>query len=662
MLPIRSTHAAVLALLVLGAALPPVPAGGAGMAVPAGIPDRLEALTQVAKSEGTVAVIVQFDQFGPPLPTLPPAARQTRLLDIRGKADRLLADLQGWGRIENVKKFDFTPQLALHVDERTLAVLAHHPLVVGIVPDQLKAPTLAQTIPLLQVDTHAWSGGWTGSGQTVAILDSGVDRTHPFLVGKVVSEACYSTTQSGGGRWRSSSLCPDGTQWSYEPGSGANCTGISGCDHGTHVAGIAAGRDPGSSQATGFSGVAPDAALVAIQVFSRFDSSYYCGAGGVCILSWDSDQLAALQRVLALKLDGYHIASVNMSLGGGRYYAYCDDDPLKPTIDDLRAAGIAVAIASGNNGYRDSISAPACISSAISVGSTCDGAGSYCAGGTDSVASYSNIAAFVSLLAPGSVVTSSVPGGGYASWHGTSMATPHVAGAWAVRKQQREQQGLSASVDEILAYFQLNGSLVNDTRSGALVSGMSRLRFAAETPGTPPPAQQFRLTILKEGSGTVASLDGAIDCGSTCSATLDSGALVTLRATADEGHAFTGWSGPCSGGGDCVVTVNADTEVTATFSVVSATTDVPQAPSDLRAKALPKQRIQLSWTDNAGDETRFEMQRSGDDGTSATIRLDANTTQTVDDALARGVTYTYTLAACNDFGCSATVGAAATAK
>lgn len=660
MIPIRLARAA-FALFVLAATPSQAHAAGAGPAVPVAMSARLEALSQVAEAEGTVPVIVQFEPFGPPFPTLPPAAQQARLLDIRDKGARLLADLQGWGRIENVKKFDYTPQLALHVDTRTLDVLAHHPLVVDIVQDRLKAPTLAQTIPLMQVDANAWAGGWTGSGQTVAILDSGVDKTHPFLASKVVSEACYSTTRSGGGLWQSSSLCPDGLQASVASGSGVNCSGISGCDHGTHVAGIAAGKDPGNAQSTGFSGVAPDASLVAIQVFSRFDSAYYCGGGGVCILSWDSDQLAALQRVLALSLSGYPIASVNMSLGGGRYYSSCDDDPLKPIIDDLRAAGIAVAIASGNNGYKDSISAPACISSAISVGSTCDGGGSYCSGGTDSVASYSNIASFVSLLAPGSAVTSSVPGGSYATWHGTSMATPHVAGAWAVRKQQNP----IASVDEVLGYFKNNGFLVNDTRSGGSVSGMSRLRFAPSGSGgepPPQPVQQFVLTVRKDGSGRVTGVNGALDCGSTCSVSLDSGAVATLQALPDDGHAFTGWSAPCSGDGDCVVTVNGDTEVTATFSPLPTASTAPQAPSNLRAKALPKQRIQVSWTDNSGDETRFELQRSGSDGSTAAIVLDANTTQTIDGPLKRGVSYTYELAACNDAGCSASVSASATAK
>jgi subtilisin family serine protease len=75
----------------------------------------------------------------------------------------------------------------------------------------------------------------------VAVLDTGVDKTHPFLSGKVVEEACYS---AGGN-------CPNGATSEVGSGAGVQCTyAAAACRHGTHVAGIAAGQ--GSS----FSGVA----------------------------------------------------------------------------------------------------------------------------------------------------------------------------------------------------------------------------------------------------------------------------------------------------------------------------------------------------------------------------------------------------------------------
>ena len=97
------------------------------------------------------------------------------------------------------------------------------------------------------------------------------------------------------------------------------------------------------------------------------------------------------------------------SVSGGRYASLCDyDEPaLKAAIDNLQSLGIPTIVASGNDGYKDALGAPACISSTISVGSTDDG--SY---GTlrDAVSSFSNSADFLDFLAPGQLIESSVPG------------------------------------------------------------------------------------------------------------------------------------------------------------------------------------------------------------------------------------------------------------
>jgi subtilisin family serine protease len=524
-------------------------AGGLGGG-PASRAEHIASLKGLAERNGEVALIVRFDEIGPPMPTLPPQAQEARIAAIAAVRERLLADLNGWGPLENVKRFEYTPHVALTTNARVIGVLEHHPLALEVVEDELSAPTLAETIPLIHANTAAWASGYTGAGQLVAILDSGVAKTHPFLLNKVVSEACYSTTST---TYKSTSLCPGG-QNSTASGSGVNCSGISGCDHGTHVAGIAAGKDAG----TGYSGVAKDAQVVAIQVFSRFDNPTYCGSSTPCILSFNSDQMLALQRVYALRTSAtpLAIASANMSLGGGKYTANCDTNSLKSYVDNLRSVGTAVAIATGNDGYTNAISAPACISTAISVGSTCDTSGSYCSG-VNAVAGYSNIASFVSLLAPGSIVTSSVPGGGYASWHGTSMATPHVAGAWALKKQQAP----TASVDSILADFRATGVTVNDTRTGGSVTGMKRIDFVA--PAT------YTLTVTHNGNGTVTSAPVGIDCGVTCAAPFAAATAVTLTAAPVNGYQFAGWGGACSGTESCVVTMNANASVSATFSLLT---------------------------------------------------------------------------------------------
>jgi subtilisin family serine protease len=184
-------------------------------------------------------------------------------------------------------------------------------------------------------------------------------------------------------------------------------------------------------------------------------------------LSYTSDQIKGLERVYALR-NTYKIAAINMSLGGGRHFTYCDSDSRKPIIDLLRGAGIATVIASGNDGFRDSVGAPSCISTAVTVGATDD---------ADNVASFSNIDDTVDFLAPGVNITSSIPiagGSAYATWNGTSMATPHVAGAFALFK------GLDslANVSELESRLAALSVQVDDNRSSGIQNDMDRIALA----------------------------------------------------------------------------------------------------------------------------------------------------------------------------------------
>ena len=391
-------------------------------------------------------------------------------------------------RLNKVKKFEFIPFVAFEADPAALQQLKSDEQIESLEEDALAAPTLAESTRQTGA-TNAWSMGFSGSGQTVAVLDTGVDKNHSFLSGKVVSEACYSTNYAAG---NATSVCPNGVN-SVETGSGVNCAStISGCSHGTHVAGIVAGRG------TSFSGVAKDANIIAIQVFSSVNDVTACGSSPVpCALSYTSDQLRALERVRVLS-GSMGIAAVNMSLGGGQYSANCDaqSPSTKSMIDTLRSLGIATVIASGNDGYTSAISAPACISSAISVGSIDDGSYSTITG---NVSSFSNSSQSLSLLAPGKYITSSVPNNAYAIYAGTSMATPHVAAAFAVLKQKKP----NASVTELLNALTSTGQSVTDSRN-SITKPAIKIDAALNALSTSTPTTRARLDFDGDGKSDVS--------------------------------------------------------------------------------------------------------------------------------------------------------------
>jgi len=361
---------------------------------------------------------------------------------IRNRAAAVLFQL-GNTRHTLYRIYRFIPYMALKASPRALAILQQSADVISI-EDDIPIPLPPVTggsrtkgggetgdstpdQPMLDVSTsvtgadNAWALGYTGAGWYVAILDTGIRSTHDFFAGKTIVEACYAKGEDG---TAGAGDCPDGTDSDSGPGAAAHyASSYSGYDHGTHVTGIAAGHS------ASLDGMAPDANIIAVQVFSRFTDCYSGTPGDQpCVMSWTSDQLAGLEHVYAIR-GTYSIAAVNMSLGGGQYSSACDGDSRKAAIDNLRAAGIATAIASGNDGYCEYVGAPACISSSIAVGASTD---------DDYEADFNNWHPTMQrIFAPGYNTYSSLASGdsAYGNKSGTSMATPHVTGAWALIKQ-----------------------------------------------------------------------------------------------------------------------------------------------------------------------------------------------------------------------------------
>ena len=325
--------------------------------------------------------------------------------------------------------FQHIPFAALEVGPQALLKLIESADVAGIEQDRIHHPGLHRSVALIGADI-AQANGHDGTDQVIAILDTGIESDHPAFEGRIIDEACFSRLGD----------CPSGGNREFGPGAGAPCTFS--CEHGTLVAGPAVGLDPDGVG----SGVALDAKAVSIMVYSEYENEP---------AAFMSDIIAGLEHVYELR-EFYSFAAVNLSLGGQAFDSEesCDlaNTARKAMIDLLRSQGIATIVASGNDGYADRITEPACISTAISVGAT---------NKSDDVSLFSNASSILSVFAPGERIRTTSMGGGFGLASGTSIAAPHVAGAWAAIKEAFPDQGVS----EILFALQSTGQPIVDTRN-----------------------------------------------------------------------------------------------------------------------------------------------------------------------------------------------------
>ncbi|HEV8293070.1 MAG TPA: S8 family serine peptidase [Tepidisphaeraceae bacterium] len=252
----------------------------------------------------------------------------------------------------------------------------------------------------------------TGKGQSVAILDTGVDYNHPAL----------------GGGWGRTVI--GGHDFVNNDNDPMDQTG-----HGTMVAGMIAARgfNYGGYR---YRGVAPGAKIVALRIE---DSSDYLP---------DSRIEAALRWVINHRKQ-YNITALNMSLGDGDYERKFTRGPYGDELATLRKMGVFITAASGNDGISTpGINYPAADNSVVSVGSV---------NGSDMISSFTSRAADLDLLAPGEgIVAPSIAGGShiYLKGSGTSYASPVVAGAAMLLHQANPK--LSAA--QILQILKATGS------------------------------------------------------------------------------------------------------------------------------------------------------------------------------------------------------------
>src|SRR5688572_13206916 len=196
---------------------------------------KFQELNSKASLDGTVSVIVKLRvAFRPEGDLLGAAGVQAQLAVIAQSRDSLMKEMDGYDPA-SLKLFEHVPYVAMKVNAAGLEKLRQSSDVIDIHHDALLRPALSRSVPFIGAQ-YAWASGHTGAGKTIAILDTGVDKTHSFLSGKVVSEACYSSNNP---TEHATSLCPGGVMESTAADSGRNCNVMDDCDHGTHVAGIA---------------------------------------------------------------------------------------------------------------------------------------------------------------------------------------------------------------------------------------------------------------------------------------------------------------------------------------------------------------------------------------------------------------------------------------
>ncbi len=303
---------------------------------------------------------------------------------------------------------------------KSLRQLLSHTDVKAVYSNRKMYPHLTESLALINQPSVS---SFAGSGTAVAVLDTGVDYTR----------AAFGACTAPG--------IPAGCKVVVEQDIATNDGVLDDSGHGTNVAGIVVG-------------VAPQTRIIALDIFAGSSSSVVWVTEGI---NWAIANQSA-----------YNITAINLSLGDGvKYTTPCSNiysNPFLAPIANAKLAGIIMVVSSGNDGFIDGINAPACTPDAVSVGAVYDAnvgsrKWSGCtdnATAPDLIACFSNSAYYLTVLAPGAVITAA----GY-TMAGTSQAAPHIAGAIAVLRSAFPGE----TQQQIVSRITSNGFLVTDQRN-----------------------------------------------------------------------------------------------------------------------------------------------------------------------------------------------------
>lgn len=320
------------------------------------------------------------------------------------------------------------------------------------------APSIADVPwPQQRYDLDGLSQITDGTGVVVAVVDSGVDRTHPQLAGRVLA----------------------GTDLLDPAGDGRlDCVG-----HGTAVASIiAAVRRPGA----GLRGLAPGARILPVRVSERVEVDGAVTGRGV-----DAAGLAdGIDRAVA---GGARVVNLSISVG-------VDDPRLRRAVAQAQAADVVVVAAAGNQHEKgDPTPYPAAYPGVVGVGAI---------GPDGNRAATSPVGSYVDIVAPGDGVIGAVPGGGHATHQGSSFAAPFVAATAALIRAYRPQLGQADVVRRLLATTDPAGGAGDPAGYGRGVLNPARAVTELVGPTRPPPTRAGATHAAAPGGGERAKAPG----------------------------------------------------------------------------------------------------------------------------------------------------------
>lgn len=399
------------------------------------------------------------------------------------------------------RKFIYSDAISLDINETELQELLNNSDVDHVEVETQFHALLQDSVPLINA-TKTWalqSNGMnlTGLGQTVCIIDSGVNYTHSDLGG------CYGNNNASSG-------CKVIGGYDYVNN---DADPMDDDGHGTHVTGIVSANGA-------IMGVAPDSKIIAIKVLNASGS----GTTGNILAGMDWCINNATR---------FNISVISMSLGdAGNYVTYCDSiyPDFSSEINSAIAKNITVVVASGNGYNYTAISLPACIRNATAVGATDK---------SDVIAPYSSRSSIMTLFAPGTNIFSTWFNGGYAVGSGTSMATPHVAGAFAIANEYLNSVGRKKTPKQLESTFNATGKQITDISSGLVYS-----RINVYNAITALDADKPVVSLVSPANGTLLSgVNQMFRCNSTDLA-LTNVTFYLWNSTSLYNQTSTGISGP----------------------------------------------------------------------------------------------------------------------